>query len=228
MNKNYKKRLTTDLEHKKVSASTFLLPFWVCFSIVFLHVFNIDSREYFGIKPQNLDYIMGVFLAPFAHDDSDHLINNTVPLFFLMSVLIHFFDKFSYKLIFLMYFFTGFGMWFFCPIGHNIIGASGVLYCMTSFLFLSGILRGNRQLMSISLLIVFLYGGMFWGIFDLPHNSAHKISWESHRIGFVLGVALALVFKSKGPQKKKYEWEEEGYLESKDELYSENQELFKA
>ena len=65
------------------------------------------------------------------------------------------------------------------------------------------------KLISISLIIVFLYGSMFWGIFDLPSNQINNISWESHRIGFVLGVLFSVIFKSKGPQKKKYQWEYE-------------------
>ena len=54
--------------------------------------------------------------------------------------------------------------------------------------------------MAISLIIVFLYGGMFWGIFDMPHNSSNNISWESHRIGFSIGL-FSYIFKSKGPKK---------------------------
>ncbi len=201
--------MSHSIEKKKVSISTFILPFIVCGLIVFFHYTNLDSRNIFGIRPQNIDYLIGIFLAPFAHSDSNHLVNNTVPLFFLMSLLIHFFDLLSYRLIFLMYFFTGLGMWFFCPLGHNIIGASGVLYCLASFLFFSGLIRKNRQLMSISLIIVFLYGSMFWGIFDLPNSQIKNISWESHRIGFVLGILFSVIFKSKGPQKKKYQWEHE-------------------
>ena len=201
--------MSVNLENKKISFSTFAFPSVVCLLIVFFHLANLDARSIFGLRPQNIDYLTGIFLVPFAHSDINHLLNNTIPLFFLMSVLVHFFYNFSYRLIFLMYFFTGLGMWFFCPIGHNIIGASGVLYCMTSFLFFSGVIRGSRQLMSISLLIVFLYGGMFWGIFDLPRNSVNNISWESHRVGFVLGFLFSLLFRSKGPQKKKYDWEDE-------------------
>ena len=201
--------MSHNIENKKVTISTFILPFIVCGLIIFFHYANLDSRSVFGIRPQNINYFFGVFLAPFAHSDSNHLINNTIPLFFLMSLLIHFFELLSYRLIFLMYFFTGLGMWFFCPLGHNIIGASGVLYCLASFLFFSGLIRKNRQLMSISLIIVFLYGSMFWGIFDLPNSQIKNISWESHRIGFVLGIVFSILFKSKGPQKKKYQWEYE-------------------
>ena len=193
-------------EYKKVSFSTFILPTIICSLICFFHFANLDSRLIFGIRPQNLNYLFGIFLAPFAHSDSTHLLNNSLPLFFLMSLLIHFFDSLSYRLLFLMYFFTGLGMWFFCPIGHNIVGASGVLYCLSSFLFFSGLIRRNRQLMSISLLIVFLYGSMFWGIFDIPSNEMKNVSWESHRIGFVIGILFSIIFKSKGPQKKVYDW----------------------
>lgn len=201
--------MTVSIENKKITISIFILPSIVSLLIFFFHYANLDTRLLFGIQPQNLHYLTGVFLAPFAHSDYSHLINNTIPLFFLMSLLIYFFDSLSYKLLFLMYFFTGLGMWFLCPIGHNIIGASGVLYCLSSFLFFSGLIRRNRQLMSISLLIVFLYGSMFWGIFDIPSNEMKNVSWESHRIGFVLGILFSIIFRSKGPQKKVYDWGED-------------------
>jgi len=198
--------LKASIENKKITISIFILPSIVSLLIFFFHYANLDTRLFFGIQPQNLNYLTGVFLAPFAHSDYSHLINNTIPLFFLMSLLIFFFDSFSYRLLFSMYFFTGLGMWFLCPVGHNIIGASGVLYCLSSFLFFSGLIRRNRQLMSISLLIVFLYGSMFWGIFDIPSNEMKNVSWESHRVGFVLGILFSIIFKSKGPQKKVYDW----------------------
>ena len=47
---------------------------------------------------------------------------------------------------------------------------------------------------------------MFWGIFDIPGDEMKNVSWESHRIGFVLGILFSIIFKSKGPQKKVYDW----------------------
>ena len=206
----------SNFENKKISVRTFYLPFFICTIIFLTHLLNIDSRELFGLRPQKIDSIISIFLVPFAHSDFNHLINNLIPLFFLISVLIHFYESFSYKLLFLMYFFTGFGMWFFCPLNHNIIGASGVLYCLSSFLFFSGIFKKNRQLMAISLIIVFLYGGMFWGIFDMPHNSLNNISWESHRIGFSIGLLFSYIFKSKGPKKIEFKWDDEEFNDDDD------------
>jgi hypothetical protein len=59
--------------------------------------------------------------------------------------------------------------------------------------------------MAVSLVVVFLYGSMIWGIF--PNDPT--ISWESHFSGLVVGFFLAYIFKKQGPQKKVYSWEYE-------------------
>ncbi len=49
---------------------------------------------------------------------------------------------------------------------------------------------------------------MVWYLFPVDP----KISWEGHLSGFVVGIALALVFKGNYPvENKKYEWEKETY-----------------
>ncbi len=85
------------------------------------------------------------------------------------------------------------------------IGASGVVYGFAFFLFLSGIFRKDRSLMAFSLLVVFLYGGIIWGI--LPIESG--MSWEGHLFGALSGIICAFAFKNEGPQRKKFEWEDE-------------------
>ena len=54
------------------------------------------------------------------------------------------------------------------------IGASGLVYALASFLF-SGC-RKHHNLIALSMIVVFLYGGMVWGIFP----SKDHISWEGH------------------------------------------------
>jgi erythronate-4-phosphate dehydrogenase len=62
-------------------------------------------------------------------------------------------------------------------------------------------------LIAISLLTVFLYGGMTWGF--VKEFAAPNVSYEAHGGGLITGVALAFIFKKKGPQKKQYQWDEE-------------------
>jgi hypothetical protein len=58
---------------------------------------------------------------------------------------------------------------------------------------------------ALSMLVAFLYGGMIWGIFPMDK----KISWESHMFGLIAGVVLAFYYKKQGPQRKKFDWEDE-------------------
>ena len=64
--------------------------------------------------------------------------------------------------------------------------------------------------MAVSLIIVFLYGGMVWGIFPLFKD----MSWEGHLFGGLAGLLMSWIYRKKGPQRVKYEWEEEGYDEA--------------
>ncbi len=92
------------------------------------------------------------------------------------------------------------------------IGASGLVYGLASFLFFSGIIRRYFRLIALSLLIVFLYGSMVWGIFpDIYKN----VSWESHMLGFASGIILAIWYRKEGPQEPVYEWMEESFEEEK-------------
>jgi hypothetical protein len=80
---------------------------------------------------------------------------------------------------------------------------SGVIYVLAGFLFTSGAIRHYMPLQAISLFVVFIYGSMIWGIFPMK---AH-VSWEGHFVGLIVGIALAYLYKSKGPQRPKYHYE---------------------
>ncbi|HRC89314.1 MAG TPA: rhomboid family intramembrane serine protease, partial [Bacteroidales bacterium] len=61
-------------------------------------------------------------------------------------------------------------------------------------------------LTALSLLVVFLYGSMIWGMFPGVYQN---VSWEGHMMGFVSGIILAICFRNEGPQQPVYEWLEE-------------------
>lgn len=62
--------------------------------------------------------------------------------------------------------------------------------------------------MIITLLVVFLYGSLLWGIFPQFFPKEH-ISWESHLMGLLSGSILAIWYRKSGPQRKVYEWNED-------------------
>jgi len=76
---------------------------------------------------------------------------------------------------------------------------------MGAFVFVSGIIRKNRNLLAISLLVAFIYGSMVWGVF--PYKE--QISWEGHLMGAIAGIILAYYYKDFGPAMPKQAFEDE-------------------
>ena len=157
---------------------------------------------FLGIYPRTLKGLPGIITSPFIHGSYKHLFNNTFPLLFLSVALFYFYRPIHFKVFWYSYLFTGICVWAGARASWHI-GASGLIYGLAAFLFLSGIIRNNIRLMAISLIVTFLYGSMIWGI--LPLNG--KISWESHLWGAISGLVLAFIYRKYGPKRKIYEWE---------------------
>jgi membrane associated rhomboid family serine protease len=178
---------------------TFIFLIWLVKIVEVL--FEIDFSG-FGIYPLTIRGLPGIIFSPFVHADFKHLCNNSIPLFFLCVALFYFYSEVALKVLIFTYFLTGFLVWI---AGREAwhIGASGLVYGLASFLFFSGIIRRYFRLIALSLLVVFLYGSMVWGMFpDIYKN----VSWESHMLGFFSGVLLSVWFKNDGPQKPVYDW----------------------
>lgn len=163
-----------------------------------------------GIYPLRAGGLPGIFFAPLIHGDYWHLFTNTGPLLILGTAVFYFYREIAFRLIILAWLITGIWVWFGGREAYHI-GASGLIYALASFLFISGIIRRSVELMAISLIVVFLYGGMVWGIFPLRES----ISWESHLMGSIAGMVLAFYYKHHGPQRKKFSWE---YEEEEEEI----------
>jgi membrane associated rhomboid family serine protease len=181
----------------------FVILIWLIFWLEFR--FNIDLKS-FGIQPRTLEGLSGIIFSPFLHSSLEHLFNNSIPLFLLSSAIFFFYRTISWKIIFLGILLSGLLTWI---IGRDSthIGASGLIYVLISFIFFKGIISKNFNLMALSLIVVFIYGGTIWYIFPIKSN----MSWEGHLSGFIIGILLALLFKKNTPINKVYKWENEDY-----------------
>jgi len=161
--------------------------------------------SFLGTHPQELDGIPGILFSPFIHSDFKHLFNNSLPLLFLWTGVFYFYSEVAFKVSFWIYFLTGIFVWI---AGRDAwhIGASGLVYGFASFLFFSGIIRRYFRLIALSLLVVFLYGSMVWGMVPELYKN---VSWEAHMLGFVAGIIVAIWYRDEGPQNPVYEWMEE-------------------
>ena len=172
----------------------------------------ISEQDFYiyGIYPRELYGLKGIVLAPFLHSGLNHLIDNSLPLFLLMVALFYFYHEIALKVFLLSFFITNGMVWIGARAAYHI-GASGLIYSFASFLFFSGILRRYPRLVAISLLVVFLYGGLVWGLFPVDVT----ISFESHIYGAIVGLVLSFFYRKYGPQREVYSWEIE-YDESTD------------
>lgn len=148
-----------------------------------------------GIYPRTLGGLKGILFSPLIHGDWKHLVDNSMPAFLLGVALFYFYRDIAYKIWLLIYFMGGILLWGFGREAYHI-GASGLIYGLAAFLFLSGVIRRVRSLMAISLLVVFWYSGMVWGL--LPFDV--EISFEAHITGALAGVVLALFYRDQGPE----------------------------
>jgi len=188
--------------------------FFVCvLTCIHLYATLYDVKlSHWGVYPRETDGIYGIFSSVLIHGSWEHLFNNALPLLVLGTALFHFYKNLAPRVWLYSIIYTGILLWLGGrPSFH--IGASGLVYALASFLFFSGFIRKHRNLMALSMCVVFLYGGMVWGIFP----SEEHISWEAHLFGAINGLFWALYYKDEGPQRKKYSWElEEEMLKSLD------------
>ncbi|WP_299580205.1 rhomboid family intramembrane serine protease [uncultured Sunxiuqinia sp.] len=196
-------------KHSLVFPSLFLLAFWLTFLVE--TTLNFDFAVY-GIFPLQWEGLKGILFSPFIHSGYKHLAANSAPFFVLSLALFYFYRKLAYRIFLLIYFLSGLCVWL---AGREAwhIGASGVIYGLASFLFFSGIFRNDTRLLTIAIIVVFLYGGMFWGMFPLKP----EVSWESHLWGGISGLVLSIFYRRQGPQRHRYDWEEEEEDEEEEE-----------
>jgi membrane associated rhomboid family serine protease len=164
---------------------------------------NLDLTKY-GILPLQIEGLPGILFSPFIHASYDHLLSNSIPFLILGFSLFYFYRNLAYRILFLIYILSGICVWLGGRDSYHI-GASGIVYGLASFLFFSGVFRKDANLLTIGIIVIFLYGSMFWGIFPIKPG----ISWESHLWGSASGLLLALYYRHQGPVHPAASWEKE-------------------
>ena len=186
-------------------------------------IFHTSFADY-GLLPQTFLGLRGILFSPLLHADWAHLGSNSVPLFLLSSGLFYYYSKKANTIFILCWLVTGLWVWIFAKDTGIHIGASGVVYALATFHFTSGLLRREPRMMAFSLLVVFLYGGLVWGI-SPDFFPGKNISWESHLLGGLAGILIAIGYRDEGPQRVIYQWDEDEETEDEDEEYTDHDEI---
>ena len=180
-----------------------LVFFWVV--LLFDETYHLHLNE-FGIRPRSIVGLLGIVFSPFLHGGAGHLFSNSIPFLVGSGFLFDFFPRIEWRIMGIIWLFSGIGVWLYGGWGSNHIGASGVVYGLVAFLLTSGFIRRNKAMSAVSLILVFFYGSMVWGIFPQWNVDPFiNISWESHLSGAITGLILAYVYRKEGPPDDVYQ-----------------------
>ena len=205
MKSNYSFQFTTAvIGYPLLFVFTTWLVFWAELRL------GLNFKSY-GIYPRTLVGLVGIFFSTFIHGSLEHLYHNSLPLLVLSMALFYFYKPLAWRLVFFGILLSGFLTWCIGKPAYHI-GASGFVYVLMSFLLFKGLFSKHNRLIALSLVVVFLYGGMLWYIFPVKE----KMSWEGHLSGFITGFIFALIFNSHALKPELYAWESEDYDPSKD------------
>lgn len=189
---------TTEPDHGRRRLITALIPpalmvasIWIVWA--FDRVFGLELYR-FGVLPRQVKGLWGILVSPFVHADLDHLIGNSAPILVLGWLLVYFYPKAAWRVVMACWAMGGLWVWTTARDNYHI-GASGIIYGLAAFLFFSGLFRRRVALMAVSLIVVFLYGSMVWGVLPLQA----RVSWESHLFGAIAGALMAWFYRKVPP-----------------------------
>ena len=107
-----------------------IILLWLIKGIEYLFQIKLTHLGIYPLDPKGL---IGIITAPLIHGNITHLADNTIPLFLLTWGLFYFYNKIAFKVFLLIYFISGFWVWFAAREAYHI-GASGIIYGLGAFL----------------------------------------------------------------------------------------------
>ena len=162
----------------------------VCSAIFILNRFLMFNLTQLGIVPRSIESLPGIIIAPFLHADWAHLLSNFFP-FIVLGTLLGLQGMRRFFFLFILFIIsTGSLVWLFARGNSVHVGMSGVIYAFWGYLLVYGFVRREMMSLFISLLTLFLYGGLVFGV--VPLNEG--VSFESHLMGAAVGALTGYRF----------------------------------
>lgn len=174
---------------------------WLISLLVYL---SGTELTWLGVLPRNFFGLIGIFTGPLIHSGLIHLLSNSFPLVLLSGFILFLHRPVAVQVFTFVYIASGLFTWFIGREAYHV-GASGVVYGLAGYLLFNGLLRRDRAGLAVSLAILFLYGGLFYGLFP----AEERISWEGHLGGLLAGIGAALLYGESAASTKEQAEEEE-------------------
>lgn len=142
-----------------------------------------------GIRPRDVDGLLGVLFAPFLHGGFGHLFGNTVPFLVLGAVIALGGLVRVLSVTVIVGLVSGLGVWLLAPSNSVTIGASGVVFGFATYLLARGFYSRRMLHLGVGVLVLLVWGTtLLFGLVPTP-----GVSWQAHLFGAVGGVLAARV-----------------------------------
>lgn len=171
-------------------APAFITLIWVAFVINAVTPWEFNG---FGLRPREAFGLIGVATTPFLHADLPHIISNTIGLVILLLILTTVHPKKKEEAILGIIVAGGLLYWAIGPGDIVLVGASGVVFGLITFIVVIGFRERNPLAIIASVLVAMFYGGtLLTGV--LPGYAPPHVSWLGHLCGAIAGAAIAIKY----------------------------------
>jgi membrane associated rhomboid family serine protease len=166
---------------------------WAIFvvDIVLRAVFGIWIAQWLGLRPRQIDGLVGIITSHFLHVNVAHIAANSVGLLLLGWFSCKYSRSLTAVAILYSMLIAGTLTWCVGSWSHPEtvhIGASGVIFGLIGWLVANGLFRREWGAFFLSLVVVLLYGGAIPGVLPSAEAKIAQVSWEMHLGGFIGGV----------------------------------------
>jgi membrane associated rhomboid family serine protease len=145
---------------------------------------DLDSA---GIRPRNVDGLVGIVAAPFLHGGFGHLFGNTIPFLVLGGVIALSGLARVAAVTVIVALVGGLGVWLVAPASTLHIGASGIVFGFITYLIARGVWSRRALHLAVGVIVLFVYGGtLAFGFVPTP-----GVSWQGHAFGALGGILAA-------------------------------------
>jgi membrane associated rhomboid family serine protease len=158
----------------------------------------------FGLRPRDIDGLVGIVTMPFLHASFAHLLGNTAPFIFIgWAVLLSGVRPFvvSSGIVILV---GGLVTWLIAPsVGPHggVVGASALIMGWLGYLLGRAYFSRRILWIIVAVAVVFFFGTLLGGLF--PSVGA-DVSWQAHVAGFAAGVLAAWLMHPRHDQGSRF------------------------
>jgi len=178
---------TEGVEHWKKKFAIIFAAEVLFFVMAMLDLFSGGRLHAYGIRPREFPAgLLGMLMAPAIHSDITQWLVNAFPFAILSGFVLMREDGITTWAFvsFLEVTAGGLCVWVFGRIEADHNGCGGLIMTYFGYLFFFGLFRRDLRNAIIAVLVIILYGGMFWT--TLPSRD-QKVSFESHIFGIIIG-----------------------------------------